>query len=95
MQTQSEIIAGLTDRVADLDDAPDRARHEWFYADLARLAEDFCADATAVAYEDGYQAGIRDGAARRRTATVAATRTDSRPRHRTHRRDRSGRREIG
>jgi hypothetical protein len=102
MHTHSDVIAGLIERVADLDDAPDRARHEWFYADLARIAEDICTDAHDDGYtaghKDGYDAGRRDGTARRHAATVTATRVDGRPRHRVYRRDphnRDGRGGIG
>ena len=70
ISTDSEAIAHFVDQVAALDDAPDRARHEWFYADLARLTveavddlaqeiADGQADAEHDAYTRGYDAGRR------------------------------------
>ena len=47
MRLHDEAIGDLLDRVAALDDAPDRTRHHWFYADLARLAADLCDDIAA------------------------------------------------
>ena len=61
MNLHADHIADLLDRVAALDDAPDRHHHEWFYADLARIAEDIYADVAGVAREHGYRAGHEDG----------------------------------
>ena len=54
----AELIADFLDRVAALDDSPLRSRHAWFYADLARYAEELC-QAAAEARDDG--ANLYDG----------------------------------
>lgn len=46
MHVETEEIATLVDRVASLDDAPDRALHHWFYVDLARVAAEWWDEAT-------------------------------------------------
>ena len=90
----SQTIADLVDQVAALDDAPDRRRCAWFYADLARLAADAIDDYLTSepddehrwdAYQRGHDAGYRRGwnDARRRTRPTTG-------RHRTANRRRGG-----
>lgn len=79
----SQTVADFVDQVAALDDAPDRTRCAWFYADLARLAADAIDDYVTSepddkrhrdAYQRGHDAGYRRGCddARRRTRPTTA-----------------------
>jgi hypothetical protein len=87
IRTDSNAIAHLVDQIAALDDAPDRNRCAWFYADLARLAadaiddyviqelhEDLAAERHEDAFNRGHDAGYRRGwdDARHRTGTVTS-----------------------